>query len=183
MRARICRPRQLGVQYGCCRRQHVVGDMMVADDEVYAPLTGVCHLVRGLDAAVEDDEEAHSLFGRHVYGGARYAIAVLGARRDIVVDVGVVVSQVLVDQSDGGGAVHVIVSVDHYSLLRPHCPVESGDGAVHVGHQERIVEIAQRGVKEVFSLLDCRYATCRKQLANRRDSRIARGQTGFRFLL
>ena len=56
----------LGVENGHCGRQGSVGHVVVANDEVDAALFGIGHLVDGLDAAVEHDDEFHATLGRIV---------------------------------------------------------------------------------------------------------------------
>ena len=49
-----------GIQDGHGGRQHVVGYVVVADDEVDAFFLGIRNLLYGFDAAVQHDDQPHS---------------------------------------------------------------------------------------------------------------------------
>ena len=70
MRARICGAFELRVQDSHGRRKLVVGHVMVADDEVDAAFGGISDFVDRLDAAIENYDEFHTLFGYIVYAFA-----------------------------------------------------------------------------------------------------------------
>lgn len=59
--------RAFGVEYGHSWWHHVVRDMMVADDEVYAKTLGVFYLLDSFDAAIQDNDEFYTCFVRKVY--------------------------------------------------------------------------------------------------------------------
>ena len=160
---------QLGVEDGGCRRQLLVGHVVVADDEVDAQLLGVGYLLVGLDAAVEDDDKLHALLGGQVDGGFGDAVALIVARGDVVVYLGVVVLQVAVHERHGRRAVHVVVSVDHDSFFGPHRSVEPVYSLVHVGHEEGVVEVAQRRMEKFLSFGNRTNASLHQQFAYRRD--------------
>ncbi len=157
--------------------------MVVADYEVYAMLAGMGNFLVGLDAAIEDDDEFHPLIGKIVDNIARNPIPLLITCGYEIVDVGVEVAEIFVDERHCRGAVHVIVTVDHDFLFRPHSPVEPGYRLVHVGHQKRVVEVFQPGVKEPFGLLHRCHASLNQQLAYRRTRRIALRQRRLYLLL
>ncbi len=156
--------------------------MVVADNKVYAQRAGIFDLFGCFDSAIEDDKKFDTLTGGHVDGGFRDAISVFVARRDIVVDMGVEVTEILVDEGHCCGSVYIIVTVDHNLLLSPHSTVEPVDGLVHVGHEKRVMQILQRGVEKFLRLSDRGNAPLHKQLANGRHSGIAFGQVGLHLL-
>lgn len=139
--------------------------MVVADYEVDAMLAGMGYLLVGLDAAVEDDDEFYALTGEIVDDVARDSIPFFVAGGNEIVDVGVEVAEILVDQRNGCSAIDVVVAVDHYLLFRPHGSVEPVHRFLHVGHKEGVVEIFQPGIKESLGILDRRDATLHQQLA------------------
>ncbi len=147
--------------------------MVVADYEVDAETAGIVDLVYGLDAAVKYYHKAYALRGCVVDATLRNPVAFVVACRDVVFNVGIEVAQIAVDERHGGGAVHVVVAVDHYPLFRPHGLVEPGHGFVHVRHKERIVKILERWMEEMFRFLDRRDAALHKQTAYRRTSCVA----------
>ena len=137
---------------------------MVADDEVYAAVSRIFHLLYGLDAAVEADYQAAFLLHGPVDTLVGHAVA-------LVVTVGNVVFQIVghlaeecVHQGDCGGAVHVIVSVDEDLLLRLDCLVYPFHGFVHIEHQERVVEHREVGTEEFHRVFIGRDAALDKQV-------------------
>ena len=74
------------------------------------------------------------------------------------------VAQKLVNQRNGGGAVHVVVAIDHDLLVIPDGPLHPFDRPVHVLHQERIVQVRKMGVKEFPRFLYCVYASLYEQV-------------------
>ena len=117
MGAWIRTPFEFGIKYGHCRRKSLVGHVVVADYKVDAQRAGIFYLFGRLDAAIKDNEELDPLTGSHVYGSLRYTISVLVARRDKIVDMGVEIAQVFIDECDGGCSVDVIITIDNNLLL------------------------------------------------------------------
>ena len=141
IRARIGRAGHLRIQNRYSVRKCLVGNMMVAHDEVDTLLFSVVDFLYGLYAAVEHDNQFHIVLGRVVAAFERNAIALVITRRDIILHVGIIVLEIFVDECHGGGTVHVIVSVDHDSFLRPHGAVQTVHSLVHVRHKERIMQV------------------------------------------
>lgn len=110
---------ELGIEYGHGVGQTVAGHVVVADYEVDAETAGIVDLVYGLDAAVKYYHKAYALRGCVVDATLRNPVASVVACRDVVFNVGIEVAQIAVDERHGGGAVHVVVAVDHYPLFRP----------------------------------------------------------------
>ena len=143
MRVGIVIVAALGVENGHGRRQHFVGHVVVADDEIDAALLGVGNFVDRFDAAVQDDDESHPGFGGIVDAALRHPVTLIVAVGDVVVDVVVVVTDEPVDQGHRSDAVDVIVAVDHDALLAKDGLVEAFDGDLHVVHEERVVQIGE----------------------------------------
>ena len=138
----------LGVQDGHGGRQHLVGHVVVADDEVDALLAGIGNLVHGLDAAVQHDDELHARFHGVVHSFVRHPVAFVVAVGDVIVDVRIELLDKLVDQCHGSGTVHIIVSVNQNPFFLSHSLVQACHGHVHVLHQERVVQVGQLRAEE-----------------------------------
>ncbi|CDB09379.1 unknown [Bacteroides sp. CAG:633] len=137
-----------GVEYGYSGWQHVVGHVMVADDEVDAFLAGIGYLVHSLDAAVEHDDEFDARLHGVVHSFVGHPVAFVVAVGDVIVDVRVELLNKLVDQCHGCGTVYVVVSVNQYPFFLSHCLVQARYGHVHVLHQEGVVEFGQLWAEE-----------------------------------
>ena len=94
--------------------------MVVANDEIYAVTAGIGDFVDCFDATIEHNYQFYTHFDGVVYALYRDAIAFFVARRNVVLHVGVVVSQIFVYQSHCRCAVNVVVAVYQYLLFRPH---------------------------------------------------------------
>ena len=147
-RVGVVRPLRVERRHGT--RQFVVRHVVVTDDEVNAQLLGVCYLLHRLDATVEDDDEFHPRLLRILQSFVADAIPLVVAVGDVIVDVGVELSQKFVHQRDGRASIHVVVAIDQYALLAPHGVVEAVHGEIHVLHQKRVDEIGQLRTKEAL---------------------------------
>ena len=123
---------------------------MVADDKVDSFGLGIGDLFRRFDPAVERDDQPHALALRVVDRFDRNAVAfgvavgnVEQQRRESQP------AQERIDQRDGGRSVYVVIAVDHDRLVSFDGFVDPFDGAVHILHQERIVQVLQFRVKEL----------------------------------
>ena len=164
--ARVGTPLHLGVEDGDGGGQLWVGHVVVADDEVDAAGLGVGDLFYGLDAAVEHYDEPDAALGGVVYALAGDAVPLLVAGGDVVLDVGVVVLEILVDERYGGSAVDVVVAVDHDALLGAHGLVEAVHGLVHAGHKEGVVQVGQGGGEELFGLARGTHMSAHEELGD-----------------
>ena len=176
--ARIGRIFELWVENGYSRRKLVVGDVVVADNEIDATLGCVADLVDGFDAAVENYDQFHTLLGHIIDAFARNAVAFVVACGDIEIELGVEILKIAVYERYGSGAVDIVVAVDHDFFFRTHSPVEAFDGFVHIVHEERIVKVAEGWVKE---LIGCCYggdATLYKEVCYGRTIGKAPGKFG-----
>ena len=88
----------LGVENGHSRGQDLVGNVVVANDEIDATLLGIGDFFDGLDATVQDDDEAHTGFGGIVDTAFRHPVTFFVAVGDVVVDVAVIATDESIDQ-------------------------------------------------------------------------------------
>ena len=133
--------RTLRIEYGHSRWHHIVRNVMVADDEVYAKTLGVFYLLDSFDAAIQDNDEFYTCFVRKVYSLFAYSIAFVVSVWYVVINVGIKLLQKLVHQCYSRASIHVIVSIDHDALLSSHSIVEAINSDIHILHQEWIDEI------------------------------------------
>jgi hypothetical protein len=56
-----------GIQNGYGRRQYIIGDMMIADDEINAFLLGICDFFDGFDTTVQYNNQAYAILCGIVY--------------------------------------------------------------------------------------------------------------------
>ena len=85
VRIRIVLP--LGVQHGNGLGQFAVGDMMVANDEIYALLVGVIHFPDCLDTTIEHYDQLDSCPIGIVYTVECHAIPLVVTIRHVIVNV------------------------------------------------------------------------------------------------
>ena len=150
----------LGVQNGYGAGNLLGREVVVADDEIHAFRLCIGNLFRGLDAAVQGDDEADALVGRQIDPLDRDAVPFGIAVRDVEHQVFVPdLAQELVDQRDGRAAVHVVVAVDHDLLIVRHGALDPLDRLVHVLHQEGIVQVRETRSKELLRLFYGVYAS------------------------
>ncbi len=157
--------------------------MVVADDEIDAAGGCILDFVDGLDAAVEYDDELDAVVGRIVDDVARYAVALVVAGGYVEINLGVEILEIAVYERHGSGAVDIVVAVHEYLLFGAHGAVEAVDGLVHVGHEEGVVEVAQRWMEKFLGLGDRCDAALHEQLAYRGDIGITAAQLALEFLL
>ena len=117
---RVGRVRTLGVEDGHCGWHHVVGNMMVADDEVYAQRLRVRYFVDCLDTAIEHDNQFYTVLCRIVYTLDADAVTFFVTVGDIVLHVGVELLQEFIHQSYCCTSIHVVVAPDHDALFSAH---------------------------------------------------------------
>ena len=142
-----------GIQYGHGLGQLVFRKVVVTDDDVDALGTGILYFLDGLDAAVQGDDEVDAVVGGPVQGLVREAVAFVVAVRDIE---GKLLGKVLeegVHLGDGGGAVHVIVSIYQDFLGIHDGLMQTLHGLVHVFHEEGIVQVFQGRAEEFAGVL------------------------------
>lgn len=117
MWTRISVPFEFGIKDCDSRRQLVIGDVVVADDEVDSESGGIFYFFNSLYSAIQNNNQFDSGSICLVDSLGRNAISLVIAGRDIIFYVGVEILKIFVDKRDGCRAVDVIVAEYHYLLL------------------------------------------------------------------
>ncbi len=150
---------------------------MVADDEIHALSLRIGYLLRGFDAAVEGDDERHPLAGGVIDSldgdTVPFGVAVRYVKEQVAV---ADVPQELVDQRHGRRSVHVVVAVDHDLLLVADGCLDTLHGAVHVLHQEGVVEVRELRIEKRMCLLFGVYASLYEQVSQHGRNPQRRGE-------
>ena len=106
------------VEYGHSWWHHVVGHVMVADDEVYAKAFGIFYLLDSLDAAIQDDDKFYTGLVGKVDSFLAHSVAFVVTVGDVVVNVGIELLQESIHQCYGSASVYVVVAVYEDAFLR-----------------------------------------------------------------
>ena len=101
----------LGIEDGHRRRQLVIRNMMVTDDEVNAPFLGIGNLCISLDAAVKDDNQPNTGVMGVIDALIADAISLLVAIGDVEVDVGGKPLEETIDEGHSRAAIDIVVSI------------------------------------------------------------------------
>ena len=137
--------------------------MVVADDKVDAELRGVGHLLDGLDAAVEGNNQLHPGVAGVVNAFKRNAVPFAVAVGYVKVDVAVESTEVGVHQGNSRCAVHVVISIYQDTLVAANRLIDACNGAVHILHQERVMQLVQAWTEETPCLFIRGNTTLNKQ--------------------
>ena len=137
-----------GIQDGHRRRQHLVGHVMVTDDEVYSALTCIGYLLHSLDAAVEHNHQSHARLSGIIHTLARHSVTLLISVGDVIVDIGIILLQESIHQCNGCASVHIVVSIHQDALLTAKSSIEPGHCLVHILEQERVKQFGELRAKE-----------------------------------
>ena len=92
MRVGISVTLQFRVEDSARIREDGVGNVVVANDEVYAVTAGIGDFVDCFDTTIKHNNQFYTRFDSVVYALYRDAIAFFVARRNVVLHVGVVVT-------------------------------------------------------------------------------------------
>jgi hypothetical protein len=112
--------------------------MMVDDHHLQARLPGESHLVRVIHPAIHRDKNTCPARGYGLYGRAREPISLFEAAGQIPVDVCSELAKSQQQQSSGGDAVGVIVSVHHDLSPCVQSGKEGAHDGAHVGEEEGV---------------------------------------------
>ncbi len=115
--------------------------MMVADYKVYPFLLSVGNLIDCLDTTIQNYYQLHIIVCGIINAFQRNSVALFIARGNVILDVAVIILKIFVDKSHGRGAIHIVVTIDHYLLFGTHGLVEPVDRLIHVGHQKWVMKI------------------------------------------
>ena len=136
----IVAPLQFRVQHSHRLRQGVIGKMMVTYDEIYAALLCIFYLVHSLYSAVKRYNERIAILQGIVHALVGDAVSLFISVRDIVVHPLCKTAYKGVEERHCSSAVHIIISVDKYSLSILYCRVKTLHRNVHLLHKEWVVE-------------------------------------------
>ena len=139
---RIRTVRSVRVNDGDRVRQRLLALVVVGDDHVHAEGPGEGDLLHAGDAAVDRDEQAHTLLAQRGNGVAGQAVPVLDAPGDIVQTVGPAVFQIVHKDHRRGDAVHIVIAEHGHALPVGEGAADAPDRAVHVAHEPGIVDQA-----------------------------------------
>ena len=137
---------------------------MVADYDFQAFRAGIFHLFDGLDPAVQGNEQLEAVVGGPVYAFVREAVTLVIAVRNIKVGAFGKAMDEGVHKRHGRGAVHIVIPVDQNLFSLYDGPVKAFNRLVHIGHQERVVEVFQARAEEAAGLLEALYAALHEQV-------------------
>ena len=113
----ILRVGTFGIEHSHGGRQFVVGHVMVANDEIDAPLIGVGHLVDGFDTTVERNDQRDAVFDGIVDAFVRNTVALVVPIGNIKIDCRRVGSQKLVDERYSRCTVYIIIPINQNLLF------------------------------------------------------------------
>ena len=129
--------------------------MVVTDDEVDPTLVGIVDAFVGLDAAVEGDDQLEAIFGGIVDAFEGDAVAFLIAVGDVKLDFLLLEErlEIGVDHRYGRGAVNIVIAVNQQLFIVVDGLQHAVDSLVHVLHEERIMQLGERGTEESLGFL------------------------------
>ena len=107
----------LRIQYGHSWWHHVVWNMMIANDKIYAKAFGIFYLLDSFDAAIKDNNKFYTCFVGKVYSFQAYTISFIVAIGDVVVDIRIELLQKLVYQCNSCASVYIVISVYENTFL------------------------------------------------------------------
>ena len=119
-------------------RQKLSWLMMIGHDDVEPEFTRQSHFVRVVDAAVDREEEGVSLSGDLAHPDLRKAVTLDKAAGQVVLGPHSEITEAAEEQSGGGNAVDVVVTVHHDAAARLHRLVQSLDSLTHVREEKWI---------------------------------------------
>ena len=120
-------------------RQHGARPVVIANDEVDTALVGVVHLVVGFDAAIECDDQTHLLRCCMIDPHEGDPVTLGVPIGDVVGDVAREAREEGVHERHGGGAIHIVVAVNHDALVLAERTFNAFHSHAHVGHEEGVM--------------------------------------------
>ena len=120
------------IDHSDCVRQDFGNGMVVGDHGIHAQFGRVCDLVYSGHAVVHGDYQLDSALIQKRDSLAVHTVALALSRGDVIHDVGSDIGEVRIQQSGGGDAVCVEISVDADALAALDSLTDSSDRPVHV---------------------------------------------------
>ena len=158
----------LGVEYGHGRWHHLVGHVVITDNEIDAKSLGILYFLDCLDAAVEDNNQFDTCFVGIVYSLLAYSIPLVVPIGYVIFYIGLELLQKLVYQGNSRASVYIVVSIDQDAFLPSHGIIQSVDSHIHILHQEGIDEVGQLWSEESLCSRFCGDASLDKKLTKDR---------------
>ncbi len=158
----------LGVEHRHRPGQALLGLVVIGDDAVDPQAPGVVHLGVGGYAAVHRQEQAGPAAPGLVDSGLGQAVTVARPVGKEAGDLRAELGQSPVEEGGAGDAVDVVVAVDHDGAAGADRLLQALHGRLHPGHQERVVQVVQRGGQEYPGLGGIRDAPGQQQPGDQR---------------
>ena len=168
MFVRVGRVSSFRIKDGCRFRQDIVGNVMVAYDEVYSLFFGIGYFIYCLYSAVKHNDKFYSGFVGIVHSLGCHSVSFVISVGDIIVDIRVELLEELIYQCHRSSSVYIIVAVYQDTFLSAHCLVEPFNGRVHVVHQERVVQVMQLWAEEFLYRIGCFDSSLSQQMTKYR---------------
>ena len=128
----------VGVHHRHSGGQGVLALVVVGDHHVHPKSGGKPHFLHGGDAAVHGNDEGHPLVGQGLDGLQVEAVTFLQAVGNVGGHLSPHVPQAVGEQTGGGDAVHVVVSIDRQMLPRLQRPAYPRRRPVHIPQQHGV---------------------------------------------
>ena len=136
---------------------------MVADDEINTLLLRINNLFYGFNTTIQSNGQRYTLAGREVNTLDRDAVTVIITVGDVENKVLVTyLPEELINQRNRCGTVHVVVAIHHDHLIVCDGALDTLHCAIHILHQEGIMQICKLRVKEPIGLFYGVYASLHK---------------------
>ena len=140
--------------------------MVIGHDEVESE-AGCCFGGGEIaDAGVDADDEAYALLSRGGEHLRLHTVAFAKPVRHVEIYLAAEHLDGRLEQNDGRGAIHVVVTVDEDVLPPRNGGLNPGDGRGHALHGVRIKQVFDAGMKEEIGLGGAAYSALRQQLGH-----------------
>ena len=139
--------------------------MVIGNDEVETEATRGFSRLKGSHASVHGDDEASTVgVGGFQHAGLQ-AVAFVEAMGNVEAGNAAKHFNGCFEQYDGGGAVHVVITIEKHRLASCDGLLQPGNGFVHAQHEQWIVEVSNIGVEEGEGGGGFNNAACHQQLS------------------
>ena len=133
--------------------------MVIADDDINAARSSVAHLFNCGNAAVNGDNQSDTLFSQPVNTDIGYAVSFGESVGNVEINVGTDAQEVEIEHGCRTCAVNIIIAVNGYLFVVLKGPHGALHSAIHVIHQEGVVQIGQAWPEELTRPLESSNAT------------------------
>ena len=140
--ARWPRPERSSARFGLtmasCRRQFLVGLMMVEDHNVEPELAGFYERYMAGGPAIDGDQKLDAALGKRADGVHIRPVAFENPVRNVDDRIEPAVPQIMRQQRRGGGAVDIVIAENRYTFAVDNGMREARAGRFHIGQRMRI---------------------------------------------